>query len=202
MSVRAYPCLVVFLACTLISLPSFADPVADTGVVGRLSEHFPGVEVARCMFPQGKLVVQSGELFHVLRKGDAVPGQPGLRVLEITDRHAILIQGPKGSGPGSTSEAAVPIPDRLVKIEKRPDGEVTVTVLSARIPRAVGPELLDHETVYSPWSEDSGKVNSGSGQGQSDGESGVAFAPLVAPRQVEVPENGSDGQADETGGDQ
>ncbi len=198
-------CLLPVLVCAFFSIPTLATAASDDTAPSRLSDVFPGVEVARCMFPQGKLVVQSGELFHVLRKGDSVPGQPGLRVLEITDRHAVLIQGPKGSGPVTStsgeSTAAVPIPDRLVKIEKKLDGEVTVTVLSARMPRAVGPELLDQETIYSPWSEDGGKVkHSGSGKGSGeDPEGEAALAPLVAPRQTEAPEAGV--QKDENGGD-
>ena len=168
------PFLFAVAVCGLVALtPSNA---AEPPARDPLAEHFPGVEVARCMFPQGKVVLKRGEALHVLRQGDAVPGFAGLRVLEITDRHAVLIQGPEGSGKG-----AVPaVPERLVKIEKRPDGEVTVTVLSARLPRVEGPELQGGERIYSPWSEDAGKAQPG------EDDTGID-APLVAPRRVDGP---------------
>ncbi len=128
MSVRQiFPALVICIFAFLAP----AVPRADTLTGDTLSSLFPGLEVARCMFPQGKLVLSSGEDLLVLRRGDAVPGEPGLRVLEITDRHAVLIQGAKGTGPSDT----LAIPERLVKIEKSLDGEVTVTVMSAHMPR-------------------------------------------------------------------
>ncbi len=160
-----------------------ADSQAETSAQSDLASHLPGLEIARCMFPQGKLVLQRGESFHVLRRGDAVPGEPGLKVLEITDRHAILIQGPRGSGPSDTPA----IPERLVKIEKRHDGEVTVTVMSARMPRVEGPQQQDDATVYSPWS---------SAAGVTDGlETAPRMAPLVEP--VRVPEDGAEPPAGE-----
>lgn len=151
----------------------FAPAGADTPVDGAVSSHLPGLKVARCMFPQGKLVLQHGVDFHVLREGDAVPGDPGLRVLEITERHAVLIQGPKGSGPSATPA----IPERLVKIEKKIDGEVTVTVLSARIPRMEGPEMQDEATVFSPWASDADAALS---------ETPAKAAPLVVPWRLPV----------------
>ena len=169
---------VVCLCSVLLLIPTvaFAEPS------GLLSKHLPGVEIARCMFPQGKLVLQRGEAFHVLRKGDPVPGEPGFRVLEITDHHAVLIQGPKGSGTGEIPA----IPDRLVKIEKGIDGEVSVTLMSARMPRAEGPQLQTDDVIYSPWRQSAGKAGE---VGEEVG--GSKHAPLIAPRQVDEPSTGS-----------
>ncbi len=167
---KSLPALVICFFAFLVPAASQADTPADH----TLSSPFPGLEVARCMFPQGKLVLWSGEDFHVLRRGDAVPGQPGLRVLEITDRQAVLIQGPKGSGPSDTPA----IPERLVKIEKSVDGDVTVTVMSARMPRVEGPEQQDEATIYSPWSD--GGAPAGATQTEGSGAP-PKTAPLIEP---------------------
>ncbi len=181
------PTLPVLTACFFAFLVT-ADSRAETSAQSDLASFFPGLEIARCMFPQGKLVLQHGEDFHVLRRGDAVPGEPGLRVLEITDRHAILIRGPKGSGPGD----APAIPDRLVKIEKKVDGEVTVTVMSANMPRVEGPEEPDAARIYSPWSSAGGVAD--------DLETAPKMAPLVEPVQVPVDGAVPPDSAGESGG--
>lgn len=137
-SLRVVPLTCVF---ALALAAGFAAPaIAEGG--GRLADHLPGYSVARCAFPQGKLVLEHDGDLHVLRQGDAVPGSPRVRVHEISERRAVLFEAATGDAGGSA------VPHRILKIDQAPDGTTRVTLLGADLARTEEVELLGDENQW------------------------------------------------------
>ena len=125
------------LLAAFVLAAGFSRPAAAAeGQSGRLADHLPGYSVARCAFPQGKLVLEHGDELHVLRQGDTVPGLPRVRVHEISDRRAVLFEAAIGANSGSA------VPHRMLKIDEAPDGTTRVTLLGADLTRTEEVELL------------------------------------------------------------
>lgn len=138
---RSVTPLAVGLAALSMTVFSWADPAAPEDP---LEKWLPGYRVARCMFPQGKLVLEhEGELV-VLRPGDRLPGRPEVRVYAIDDEQAVLLESAAADGLASA------IPRRILKVVPDPAGAVGVTVLSAQQPRADEAELFAEGSSFAP----------------------------------------------------
>ena len=121
------------LAALTLAAFSWADPAVPEDP---LEKWLPGFSVARCMFPQGKLVLEHEGKLLVLRPGDRLPGRPEVRVYAIDEGQAVLLESAAADG------LPAAVPQRILKLVPDPEGAVAVTVLSAQLPRADETELF------------------------------------------------------------
>ncbi len=133
-------CFVPRLAGVLIGFLSLVStPSSAAETAAELADHLPGYSIARCLFPEGRMVLEhQGELL-VLRQGDTLPGNPRVKVLRL-DAEGALLAAAAAAGAGGAHPA---VPDRMIKITQGPAGEIDVTLLSARLPQNEEPELLE-----------------------------------------------------------
>ncbi|MCP3963204.1 MAG: hypothetical protein GY719_35640 [bacterium] len=118
-------------------------PVTVAETPGKLADHLPGYSVARCLFPEGRLVLErEGELL-VLRKGDTLPEMPRMKVLEL-DAEGALLGEAAAAGAAVTTSA---VPERMIKITQTPEGVIDVTLMTAQPPENEEVELLEAGTV-------------------------------------------------------
>lgn len=129
----------LFAAFSLVVPP----PVATGGDLDWTFEDLlPGYSIARCLFAEGRLVLERGGEFLVLREGDKLPDRPRVRVLEIRDTYAVLAEG--------LAADVAAVPERMVKITRDPDGAVGVTLMSAEIPQADPAATLEPNAIFVP----------------------------------------------------
>ncbi|MCG8456258.1 MAG: hypothetical protein MI919_08245 [Holophagales bacterium] len=122
----------------------------------------PGFSIARCMFPQGRLVLEKGEELVVLREGDRLPGPEGFRVLEISRSRAVLARSAVGIPAAEGSAVAtVLVPETLILIELGPEGTTAVTVGTARAVQEPLPPVDDGQALITLSPEGSQPVTPG-----------------------------------------
>jgi hypothetical protein len=72
----------------LLFIPAIAAASPPLASI-KLAASSPPVELVRCHFDEGRVVVRHADTLHVLRAGDGLDGS-GLRVVDITPKAAIL----------------------------------------------------------------------------------------------------------------
>jgi len=138
--------LVLLLATAgLAAVPSAAAaaPPASAGTpaaaAARFEQALPGFRVARVLWREGKLVLEHQGALVVLRAGDALPGRPLARLVQIDERGAVLREA--AAAPGQEEAAGVPVPDRLVRLEPSSSAAgFSVTLLTAAEPGSPQPQ--------------------------------------------------------------
>ena len=131
----AGPLGVLSLAGSLFLAPT---PRAVAETAGKLADHLPGYSIARLLFPEGRMVLEHEGEFLVLRKGDTLPGMPGVKVLQLDAEGALLAEAAAfGEAAGSA------VPERMIKITQTATGTIDVTLLTARPPQNEELDMLD-----------------------------------------------------------
>ncbi len=129
-----------------------------------LDDYLPGYSIARCLFAEGRLVLEHEGEFLVLRQGDTLPGRPRIRLLEIGGSQAVLMEAQV-----ATPATAVAVPNRLIKIAKDPGGGVSVILVSAELPNGLEVEVVEPVSVSAAGEEGATLETSGEDGGSPDG---------------------------------
>ena len=96
-----------------------------------LGKYLPGYEVARYLPESGRLVLEHQGKFIVLRRGDEVPGLPGVRLASADRRGALLVE----SADGETAAAGDGVdlaPKRWLRLVPDKSGGVQVIAILAQ----------------------------------------------------------------------
>ena len=137
MLIRSAARFLPWCVCWILVL-AWARPIQGEQNAHALDGFLPGYSVARCLFIDERLVLEKGEDLYVLRAGDAVPGQPTVRLLEIDERGATLVAAHQ-SVHGQTT------PDRILRLIPKADGGLEILSMSSvgRQQHATHPDLQD-----------------------------------------------------------
>ena len=138
--------IVVFALVLAHPLLAASPPAASIS----LGESSGSVEVVRCHFDEGRLVIRHTEELHVLRKGEAL-GDTGLSVVEITPTTATLALR-QGSPSGSLRIIRITRADNgaLLLREYATDPAALASGAAAIAPRAATSAVADGKPTSAP----------------------------------------------------
>lgn len=167
-----HPSHIVFgLLATLINIVLLCPSAwagSDRGL--EAEDLLQGYSVARCLFSEGRLVLERDQQYVVLRQGDTLPGNSRVKVIRIAGDSAVLMEARATSG---KAEHAGTIPERMIRISMDESGTVVFTLMSAQPPGGDASEVQEwaatmsaHAPSHEPAVSAGGSTGSSNGTGR------------------------------------